>query len=107
MSFNILEMLGKARNVQQEVEKLKSQAANVVVTAESGAGMVRVRMNGNNQVLEVKLSPELISENDVEMMQDLIVAAFNNAQKEVQEKMRGELSKLSSMLPNIPGLNLG
>ena len=107
MSFNIQEMLEKARNVQQEVEKLKTQAASVIVTAESGAGMVRLKMNGNNQVLEVKISPELIAENDIEMMQDLLVAAFNNALREVQEKMRGELSKLSSMLPNIPGLNLG
>lgn len=107
MSFNIQEMLEKAKNVQQEVEKLKSQAANVIVTGEAGAGMVRVKMNGNNQVLEVKLSQELIDEKDIEMLQDLLVAAFNNAQRETQNQMRGELSKLSSMLPNIPGLNLG
>jgi len=107
MGFNIPEMLQKAQQVQQEVERMKAEAANVIVYGETGGGMVRVKMNGNNQVLAVNISKELLEEKDTEMIGDLLTAAFNNALKESQEKMRGELSKISGMLPNIPGLNLG
>ncbi|MDD3125439.1 MAG: YbaB/EbfC family nucleoid-associated protein [Candidatus Kapabacteria bacterium] len=105
MSFNIQEMLEKAKVMQQEVENMKAQAKKIVVTGESGAGMVSVKMNGGNQVLAVTISPEVIDNNDVTMLQDLLVAAFNNAQKAVQDQMQAEVAKLSSKLPNIPGLN--
>lgn len=107
MGFNISEMMEKARNVQAEVERIKSQSANVTAVGEAGGGMVTVKMNGNYQALEVKISPELIQEKDTEMLQDLIAGAINNATKQLAEKLKEELSKVSSMLPNIPGLNLG
>lgn len=107
MGFNIPEMLQKAQQVQQEVERMKAEAANVIVYGEAGGGMVKVKMNGNNQVLAVNVSKELLEEKDSEMIGDLLAAAFNNALRESQEKMRGELSKISGMMPNIPGLNLG
>ena len=105
MGFNIQEMLEKARNMQQEVDKLKQQAEAVIVEGEAGAGMVKVKMNGAKKALDVSISPELLEEKDPVMLQDLIVAAFNDAGDKAQDKMQGELSKLTSMLPNIPGFN--
>ncbi len=105
MNFNLSEMMEKARNVQQEVEKIKAQSANIIVVGQAGGGMVSVKMNGNYQAMEVKISPELIQEKDAEMIQALVVAAINNATKELAEKLKDELSKVSSLLPNIPGLD--
>lgn len=107
MGFNIQEMLQKAQQVQSEIERMKTEAANIIVVGSAGGEMVSVKINGNNHVLAVNISKELIEEKDVEMLQDLLAAAFNNAVREAQDKMKGELSKLSGMLPNIPGLNLG
>ena len=107
MGFNIQEMLQKAQQVQAEVERMKSEAANIIVTGTAGGDMVSIKMNGNNQVLNVNISKELIEEKDIEMIQDLLTGAFNNALREAQDKMKGEMSKLSGMMPNIPGLNLG
>ncbi len=107
MGFNIQEMLQKAQQVQSEIERMKNEAANIIVTGTAGGEMVSVKMNGNNHVLNVSISKELIEEKDIEMLQDLLAAAFNNAVKEAQDKMKGEMSKLSGMLPNIPGMNLG
>lgn len=106
MAFNIQEMLEKAKNMQQEVDRIKAQAEAVTADGESGAGMVKVKMNGAKKVLDVIISPELIEEKDITMLQDLIVAAVNDAGTKVEDKMQGELSRLTSMLPNIPGLNL-
>jgi DNA-binding YbaB/EbfC family protein len=107
MSFNIQEMLEKAKNVQSEMERIKNQASSIVVNGEAGGGMVNIKMNAINQVLEVKISPELIETKDVEMLQDLMVAAINNAVKAAQDEMKKEMATISGMLPNIPGMNLG
>lgn len=107
MSFNFSELMERAKNLQQEVVKIKEQSANITAVGEAGGGMVSVKMNGNHQCLEVKISPELIQENDVEMLQDLIRGAITNATTQIADKLRDELSKVSSMMPNIPGMDLG
>lgn len=107
MSFNFSELMEKAKNLQQEVVKIKEQSANITATGEAGGGMVSVKMNGNHQCLEVKISPELLQENDVEMLQDLIRGAITNATTQIADKLRDELSKVSNMMPNIPGMDLG
>ena len=100
-------MMEKARNLQSEIEKIKAQSANIIATGEAGGGMVRVKMNGNYQATEVFISPELFQEKDAEMLQDLLRGAITNATRELGEKLKAELSSVSSMIPNIPGLNLG
>ena len=62
MAFNIQEMLENAKNMQQEVDRIKAQAEAVTADGESGAGMVKVKMNGAKKVLDVIISPELIEE---------------------------------------------
>ncbi len=98
--FNIQQMMKEAQKMQervgQEMDALK-------VEASSGGGMVTVVMKGNHEVVSVAIDPEAIKDGDAEMLQDLIVAALNEANRKVDEAMKG---KLGGMLP--PGLgNLG
>src|SRR5690242_13041786 len=100
MEFNPKELLAQAQRASQEIqEKMRA----TVVEASSGGGSVTVRMNGQKQVLSVKIDPEVIKSGDVEMLQDLIVAATNEATRKVEESMQSSLSGMLGGL-NIPGL---
>jgi DNA-binding YbaB/EbfC family protein len=75
------------------------------VEATSGGGMVKVVANGKNEIVSIKIDPEVVDKNDVEMLQDLIVAAVNQCREKVQEMQNEKMSALTGGL-NIPGLNL-
>ncbi|HKT24031.1 MAG TPA: YbaB/EbfC family nucleoid-associated protein [Terriglobales bacterium] len=100
MEFNPKELLAQAQRASQEIqEKMRS----TVVEASSGGGTVTVKMNGQKQVISVKIDPEAVKSGDVEMLQDLITAAVNEAGRKVDGMMQ---SNLGSMLGgmNLPGL---
>lgn len=99
-------MLSKLQSMQSEMEKIKSEIANETVTAESGGGMVSVRMSGNNELQSINISDELMASNDKNMIEDLIVAAVNKAQREAEELAKRKMDSVAGMMPNIPGLNL-
>lgn len=106
MKFNMQAMLEQAQKMQVEMEKIKSEVNQKQVTAESGGGMVQVTMTGSNQVVSIKIAKEIINPEDPEMLEDLIVAAVNKATQSAADMAQGEMGRISSMLPNIPGLNL-
>jgi len=87
------------KQAQQMQERLQQQMAQLKVEATSGGGMVTVVLNGSKQILSLKIDPEVVSKEDVEMLQDLIVAAVNDAERKVDEEMS---RKMGGMLP--PGL---
>ena len=95
-AMNIREMVKQAQQMQ---ERLQKQMAETRVEASAGGGMVTVVMNGSKQVVSVKIDPEIISRNDVEMLQDLIVAAINDAHRKADDKLAGQMGSLK-----IPGL---
>jgi nucleoid-associated protein EbfC len=98
--MNPQELLAQAQRATQELqEKMRA----TVVEASSGGGSVTVRMNGQKQVLSVKIDPEVIKSGDVEMLQDLIVAATNEATRKIEQTMQSSLSGMLGGL-NIPGL---
>jgi DNA-binding YbaB/EbfC family protein len=98
--MNPQELLAQAQRATQELqEKMRA----TVVEASSGGGSVTVRMNGQKQVLAVKIDPEVVKSGDVEMLQDLIVAATNEATRKVEQTMQSSLSGMLGGL-NIPGL---
>lgn len=99
-------MLSKLQNMQSEMEKIKSDIANQIVYADSGGGMVNIKMNGAGKLISIDISNELMSTADKTMIQDLIVAAVNKGQENAAELSKNEMQKISGMLPNIPGLNL-
>ena len=98
--MNIQDMMKQAQKMQEELQK---QMEQTVVEAAAGGGIVAVQMNGKKQLMSIEIDPEVMSGDDREMLQDLIVAAVNEATRRVDEQMQGQLGSLASGL-NIPGL---
>jgi DNA-binding YbaB/EbfC family protein len=92
------QMMKQAKALQ---DKLKQQLDEIRVEATAGGGMVTVKMNGNKTVTEVKIDPEVVDKNDVEMLQDLVTAAVNEASRKVDEAAQREIGALAG---NLPGL---
>ena len=91
------------KQAQEMQERLKQQMAEMRVEATAGGGMVTVVMNGTKQVQSIRIDPEVVSRDEVEMLQDLIVAAVNDAARRVDEQLGQTMSGLMGGL-KIPGL---
>jgi DNA-binding YbaB/EbfC family protein len=89
------------KQMQQMQDRLQKQMAELRVEASAGGGMVTVVINGSKQLQSITIDPEVVSKDDVEMLQDLIVAAINDAQRKADEEMS---SRVGGMLP--PGMRL-
>lgn len=87
------------KQAQQMQERLQQQMAELRVEATAGGGMVTVTMNGSKQLLSVTLDPEVVSRDDVGMLQDLIVAAVNDANRKVEEHMAQSMGGLMGGMP--------
>lgn len=106
MSFGLGDMMKKAQEMQEQMQKAREVLAGKQVTGEAGAGLVRVTMNGIGEVLRVEIDPSMLAASEQALVQDMVRGAVNNAYQKVSELARGEMSFLSRMLPSIPGLNL-
>ena len=98
--MNIQQMMKQAQQMQ---ERLQKQMADLRVEATSGGGMVTVVVNGNKQVQRLTIDPEVVSKDDVEMLQDLIVAAINDATRKADEEVGRQVGGLMGGL-KIPGM---
>jgi nucleoid-associated protein EbfC len=98
--MNIQAMMQQAKQMQEQMQK---QMAELRVEATAGGGMVTVTMSGTKQLLSLTIDPEVVSKEDVEMLQDLIVAAINDAVRKVDEQLGQQMSGLMGGL-KIPGL---
>lgn len=96
--LDFAEMMKQAQEMQ---EKMQREMDQIRVDATVGGGMVTVLMSGTKDLLEVKIDPEMLKNADVEMLQDMIVAAVNEAGRKVDEKLKGQLG---AMMP--PGMGL-
>jgi DNA-binding YbaB/EbfC family protein len=94
--LNIQSMMKQAQQMQEQMQR---EMEELRVDASGGGGVVSVTMKGNHEIIALKVDPEIVKENDIEMLQDMIVAAINEGNRKVNEAMK---SKLGSMLP--PGL---
>ncbi len=98
--MNLQKMMQQAQQMQ---ERLQKQMAETRVEATAGGGMVTVVVNGSKQLLSIKLDPEVVSKDDVEMLQDLIVAAVNDAQRKAEEQIAQSMGGLMGGL-KLPGM---
>jgi nucleoid-associated protein EbfC len=98
--MNINQMMKQAQQMQ---ERLQKQMADMRVEASAGGGMVTVVVNGNKQIHSLKIDPEVVSKEDVEMLQDLILAAINDANRKAEEQLNKQMSGLMGGM-KIPGL---
>jgi DNA-binding YbaB/EbfC family protein len=93
----------QAQELQAKLAKAQQELAEATIEASSGGGAVKVIVNGQQQVLSVKISPEAIEPDDVEMLEDLVMTAVNEALNKAQEMAAKRMGKLTGGL-NIPGL---
>ena len=103
---NINNIMKKAQEMQEELEKKQEELAGKKVEATSGGGMVKVVVNGNEEVVDITIEKEVVDPEDTEMLEDLILAAVNNAKEKAQEMKQEEMGDIAGGLdlPNIPGL---
>jgi DNA-binding YbaB/EbfC family protein len=99
--MDIAQMMKQAQEMQ---ERLKQQMNELSVEATAGGGMVRVIVNGHKHLQTLQIDPEVVSKEDVEMLQDLIVAAVNDAHRKVDEQLKRQLGGMLGGL-GIPGLS--
>jgi DNA-binding YbaB/EbfC family protein len=99
--MNIQKMMQQAQQMQ---ERLQKQMAEMKIEATSGGGMVTVTVSGNKQLLGIKIDPEVVSKDDTEMLQDLILAAVNDAHRKVDEALANQMQGLMGGM-RIPGLS--
>jgi nucleoid-associated protein EbfC len=97
---NIQAMMQQARQMQEQLQK---QMADLRVEANAGGGMVTVVVNGTKQLQAIRIDPDVVSKEDVEMLQDLILAAINDANRKVDEQLGQQMSGLMGGL-KLPGL---
>ena len=98
--MNIQQMMKQAQQMQ---ERLQKQMTEMRVEASAGGGMVSVVVNGTKQIQSITIDPEVVSRDDVEMLQDLIVAALNDAYRKVDDEMQKSMGGMLGGL-RIPGL---
>lgn len=94
----------QAQKMQAQMQQIQEEMANKTVEASSGGGMVKAVVNGRQELLSVKIEPEVVNPSDVEMLQDLIVAAVNEGIKRSQAMMSEEMGKVTGGL-GVPGLS--
>lgn len=104
-SKGIQELLKQAQKMQKKILESQEELSNKIVEASSGGGMIKVSMNGNQELISLKIEKEVVDPDDVEMLEDLIVAAIEEARQKVKEMVESEMSGLTTGI-KIPGLNL-
>jgi DNA-binding YbaB/EbfC family protein len=104
MEVNALQqMLSRLRQVQEDLQR---QVNTVAIEASAGGGMVTVKMNGQKQILEVRIEPEVFASKDQEMLQELIRAAVNEASRRVDDELATQMKSLTGSIPGIPGMKI-
>jgi len=100
---NLQQLQQIMKQVQQMQEQLQKQLDELLVEASAGGGMVTVRMNGQKKLVTVNVDPEVFASHDAEMLQDLVMAAVNEATRKVDEQLASRVGNLATGI-NIPGL---
>ena len=104
--LDMMKMMGKIKEAQEKMKKIKDELDTIELKSESGAGLVSVHINGKKEILSINIDKSILDEK--EMLQDLVVAATNKALNDIDIKIKEHMKKKTGdILPNIPGFDMG
>ncbi len=103
---NLDEIMAMAQNVQAELEKAQASLDTIEVQGASGGGLVKVRASAKGRILSIDIDPSLLKAEEKQMLEDLVVAAFNDARAKADAASSTEMSKMTSGIPLPPGFKL-
>lgn len=99
------DMMAKFQKMQEDMANKQAEVENSEFSASAGGGAVEVKVNGKHEVLNIKMQPEVVDPDDIDMLEDLLIAALNEAIRKANETMEREMGSITGGL-NIPGLGL-
>lgn len=100
MQFN--KLLQEAQKMQQQMAEMQNKLADLKVEGMAGAGMVKIVISGENKLISINIDPSLFKEEEKELLEDLIIAAFNEAKTRLDAQTQQEMGKISSAMPPLP-----
>ena len=103
---DLLGLMGKAKEMQAKLQAMQEEVALIEATGQSGGGMVTVTLSGKSEMKSLKIDPSLLKEGEGEILEDLIVAAHNDAKAKVEATMQEKTKALTAGLPIPPGMKL-
>ncbi|HEX3028515.1 MAG TPA: YbaB/EbfC family nucleoid-associated protein [Clostridia bacterium] len=101
---NMANLMKQAQKMQKDMEKMQEELQDKTVEATAGGGAITVVVSGKKELKEITIKPEVVDPDDVEMLQDLILAAVNEAIRKADEMVNGEMGKITGGLGGMPGL---
>lgn len=103
---DLMGMMGKAKEMQAKFQAMQEEIANLEVTGQSGGGAVKVTLSGKFEMRKLEIDPSLFKEEDIEILEDLIVAAHNDAKGKLETAMQEKTREMTAGLPLPPGMKL-
>lgn len=103
---DLMKMMKQVQDIQGRMQQMQEELASLQVEGQSGGGLVRVTLNGKMEARGVKLDPSLVKPEDTEMLEDLILAAFQDAKVKVEAALQAKMQEVTGGLPLPPGLKL-
>ncbi|MDQ6435714.1 YbaB/EbfC family nucleoid-associated protein [Mesorhizobium sp. LHD-90] len=103
---DLLGLMGKAKEMQAKFQAMQEEIAQMEATGQSGGGLLSVTLTGKFEMKSLKIDPSLFKEDDVEILEDLILAAHNDAKAKVETAMKDKTAALTAGLPLPPGFKL-
>ncbi|HWV82252.1 MAG TPA: YbaB/EbfC family nucleoid-associated protein [Hyphomicrobiaceae bacterium] len=103
---DLMGMMKKAQELQGKMQRMQEELAALEVSGQSGAGLVKVTLNGKGEMRSIKIDPSLLKPDDAEIVEDLVLAAFQDAKSKVEGEMQKRMQEVTGGLPLPPGLKL-
>ena len=103
---DLMGMMKKAQELQGKMQRMQEELSALEVSGQSGAGLVKVTLNGKGEMRSVKIDPSLLKPDDAEIVEDLVLAAFQDAKGKVEGEMQKRMQEVTGGLPLPPGLKL-